>query len=138
MKALSVLAVVIIFTIAGCTDPAGPHSSVNTVTLTYSSASAQQATLTLTNSTDAPVYYLGFGKSHPLKTVEVFTDTGWTAIVWDWCGTGAEQQLLLPHSNAEIIAPAIRRNIKTRVRFSIAQAPNGEYRMLSSNEFIIP
>lgn len=138
MRLLFVLLVNVFIFTSGCSEPTDPSASGNSITLTYASVDNQQATLTLSNSTDAPVYYFGFGQANPLKTVEVLTDTGWSAIIWDWCGTGAELQQVKPHSAAEILAPALRRNVKTRVTFSIAQSPEEEYHTLSSNEFVIP
>lgn len=138
MRPLFVLCVCVFIFAAGCSEPTDPSASGNSVTLSYASVNNQQASLTLINSTDAPLYYFGFGQANPLKTVEVLTDTGWAAIIWDWCGTGAELQQVKPHSVAEIFAPALRHNVKTRVTFSIAHSPEGEYRNLSSNEFIIP
>jgi hypothetical protein len=138
MRPLFVLLGIILISAAGCSEPTRPTVSGNSVSLTFASVDEQQATLILINSTDAPVSYLGFGQAHPLKTVEVLTDTGWSAILWDWCGTGAETQLVQPHSSVEIIAPVIRRNVTTRVTFGIIQQPDEAYRILTSNVFFVP
>jgi hypothetical protein len=141
MKPTFVLFLLVLLTGPGCTEssaPAGPALPENTVTLTFTDVTGEQANLLLTNTTETPVYYLGFGKEHPLKKVEVLTDTGWCAVLWDWCGTGAELQEVPSHSSAVIIAPAQRHNIKTRVAFSITHAPDGAYEVLTSDEFIVP
>lgn len=138
MRPLPVLFGIILISAAGCTEPTGPTAPGNSVSLTFASVNEQQVTLILTNSTDAPVSYLGFGQAHPLKTVEVLTDTGWSAVLWDWCGTGAEMQVVQPYSSVEIVAPAIRRTITTRVKFGITQPPDDEYRLLTSNVFFVP
>lgn len=138
MKPHFVLLAIILLSAAGCSEPAGPSASGDSVSLLFASVDEQQATLVLINSTNAPVSYLGFGQAHPLKTVEVLSDTGWTAVLWDWCGTGAELQTVQPYSSVEIIAPAIRRHATTRVKFSIILSPDEEYRVLTSDEFFVP
>lgn len=141
MKQIFALFVLLLLTATGCTEssaPAGPVPPENTVTLTFTDVTGEQANLLLSNTTDTPVYYLGFGKEHPLKKVEVLTDTGWCTVMWDWCGTGAELQQIPSHSSAVILAPAPQRNVKTRVTFSITHSPEGEYSILTSDEFVVP
>ncbi len=134
MKILS--AVLISLFIISCSDPASP-SEPPPVSLTFIENSEFDAKLLLKNNTTESLFYWGFTKSSPLKTVEVLSDTGWTVVAWDWCGTGAEQQEVQSNESVIIFSPFIRKNVKTRMAFSYRTEANQEFIKLTSSEYIL-
>lgn len=134
MKTLSVI--LIAFFMVSCSDPASPSAPLP-VSLTFIDHSEFDAKLLLKNNTTESLLYWGFSKSSPLKTVEVLSDTGWAVVVWDWCGTGAEQQEVKPNESVIIFAPIVKKNVTTRMAFSYRTPSNQEFIKLTSSEYII-
>ncbi len=121
----------------GCSNLISPPSLDQPILLTFIDATEFDVQLLLTNNSPNSVVYFGFSKSSPLKTVEILSDTGWSVVVWDWCGTGAERQEVKPNESAIILAPIIRKHVKTRVAFGYRSAENSEFTKLVSSEYII-
>ncbi len=121
-----------------CSDLVSTSSPDNTVSFTFIEATEFDVKLLLTNNTTESVLYLGFSKSSPLKTVEVLSDTGWTVVIWDWCATGADRHEVKPNESAIILGPIIRKQVKTRISFGYQSTKNGDFRKLTSEEYIIP
>ena len=52
------------------------------------------ASFTVVNDSSASIQYFGYSENAPHYSTEVLTDTGWVYLFWNWCGTGAEWQVL--------------------------------------------
>src|SRR3989338_1060227 len=90
-----------------CADPATTAATDSTVSLKVLEVTESEAKLILTNNSTNPIYYLGISQSSPLKSVEIFSDTGWTVVLWDWCGTGAERHNVQQGESTIILGPFI-------------------------------
>jgi hypothetical protein len=59
--------------------------------------------LKLTNTTNLPVYFAGYGPTYPLQTWERFEDGTWTECGYHWCGTGRSIEYLEPHGQLDLL-----------------------------------
>ena len=53
-------------------------------------------TVTLTNSTEAPIEFSGYGPTSPLYGMDCLREDGWQEQPVGWCGTGLATQTLAP------------------------------------------
>lgn len=65
------------------------------------------ATMELTNGTDLPIYFAGYGPDRPLQTWERQVDNLWVHCDYEWCGTGRSTYSLAPGVSITI-ATALR------------------------------
>ena len=59
-------------------------------------------TFRVTNETDRPVTYQGYGPSSPLYLTETLQAGSWQSDPIGWCGTGLEEQHLAPGASVEL------------------------------------
>ena len=57
----------------------------------------------LVNDSTETIQYYGYGETYPLYSAEALADTGWTNLMWGWCGTGAEFYSLEPSSSIQFL-----------------------------------
>lgn len=74
---------------------------------------------TVYNDSTETVHFMGYGPGFPFYTSEVLRDTGWVAIIWGWCGTGAEIYGLDPEDSFVIEVSAPEEEGLWRVGFGI-------------------
>ena len=48
------------------------------------------AEFTLVNDSTELLSYFAYDANHPHYSTEMLSDSGWTWLFWNWCGTGAE------------------------------------------------
>jgi hypothetical protein len=65
------------------------------------------AQLTLTNTTDRPIYFAGYGSHRPLQTWERHVSDQWIECGYEWCGTGRSNYSLAPRHSI-VIETALR------------------------------
>jgi len=62
------------------------------------------ASFTLVNDSTHTIQYFAYSESTILYNEEALTDTGWTNLMWGWCGTGAEYYPLQPGESIDFEA----------------------------------
>ncbi|MCS7468286.1 hypothetical protein NZK35_16665 [Stieleria sp. ICT_E10.1] len=65
------------------------------------------AQLTLTNTTNRPIYFAGYGSHRPLQTWERNVSDQWIECDYEWCGTGRSNYSLAPQDSI-VIDTALR------------------------------
>ncbi|NQV42911.1 MAG: hypothetical protein HQ506_11210 [Candidatus Marinimicrobia bacterium] len=88
----------------------------------------------LVNDSTETVQYVGYGETYPLYSAEAFSDTGWTNLMWGWCGTGAEFYALEPNSSVEFLAAQPNSSCTWRLVLDITDIDSvGSRRLRSEN-----
>lgn len=52
------------------------------------------AMFTLVNDSTEDLEYFAYNAAQPHYSTEMLSDTGWTWLMWNWCGTGASYHTL--------------------------------------------
>ena len=63
----------------------------------------QMASFSMVNDSTHAIQYFAYSEEYPLYSAEALTDTGWTNLMWGWCGTGAEFYPLEPNSTIDFL-----------------------------------
>ena len=66
--------------------------------------SGQIASFTIVNDSTQSIQYFGYSETNLLYNEEALADTGWTSLMWGWCGTGAAYYVLEPDSSRDFEA----------------------------------
>lgn len=74
---------------------------------------------TVYNDSSQTVHYMGYAPASPFFTSEIHRDTGWVAVIWGWCGTGAKIYGLEPEDSFTLEIPAPEEAGLWRVGFGI-------------------
>lgn len=106
-NAFILLVILVVFTACDVIDPdeklnrqISEQTDNESVHLDYngiiSTDEGQVASITLANDSTHTIQYFAYSESFLLYNEEARTDTGWTNLMWGWCGTGAEYYPLQP------------------------------------------
>jgi len=105
----NIVVIMVLLISCGVTDPddtleADPSG---TIYIEYNGMVATESSLTpsfsLVNDSTVTIQYFGYSKINPLFNAEAKTDTGWTHLMWGWCGTGADYFALDPDSSVTFL-----------------------------------
>lgn len=130
------VAILLAIVLSECSDPLSPTEQPP-VSLTFIDAAEFNAKLLLANNSMESIWYGGYSKSSPIVSVEIFSDSGWTALHWGWCGTGVERQEVKPKKSVEIFAPFVNKNVRTRIALRYQSGRSDEFAILTSSEYFV-
>ena len=89
LRCLIALAVTASFVAAETPNPPVPQLSLGS-----------DDSVTLTNSTEAAIEFLGYGPTSPLYGMDYLREGSWQEQAFGWCGTGLATQTLAPGQQA--------------------------------------
>ncbi|NQT64507.1 MAG: hypothetical protein HQ556_16210 [Candidatus Marinimicrobia bacterium] len=90
----------------------------------------------LVNDSTETIQYFGYGVSYPLYNAEALADTGWTDLMWGWCGTGAEFYPLEPDSSIQFLGMLPSYSCTWRLVLYITEMDSVSSRILRSENII--
>jgi len=105
MQLSKVFVVMVLLVSCGINDPDGniEGERLGTVYMEYNEMVWAEGgfvpRFSLVNDSSATIQYFGYSKTYPLFNAEALSDTGWTNLMWGWCGTGVEYFSLNPDSS---------------------------------------
>ena len=109
-----------------------------TVKIIYSGIEESQngsvAAFLLVNDTTETVQFWAYGEEAPLFSTEVLSDTGWTYLMYNWCGTGSSPIELDPGSKTKFTTSLPHYDCTWRVILGISVANSDKYYNVKSNE----
>jgi len=90
------VAILVLVTLASCSIFAPEENlereSDNTLHLDYEgqvlAEGGYTASFSLVNDSTGSIQYFGYTEVYPLYSAQARSDTGWTNLMWGWCGTG--------------------------------------------------
>ncbi len=90
----------------------------------------------LVNDSTETVQYFGYSESYPLFSAEALSDTGWTNLMWGWCGTGASFYALEPDSSIQFLGMSPSYSCTWRLVLDITEMDSLSSRRLRSENII--
>ncbi len=90
----------------------------------------------LVNDSIEAIQYFGYAQSNPLFSAEALTDTGWTNLMWGWCGTGAEFYPLEPGSSIQFLGITPSNSCTWRLVLYITEMDSVTSHMIRSENII--
>lgn len=90
------------------------------------------ASFSLVNDSTDAIQFFGYSESFPLYNAETLSDTGWTNMMWGWCGTGAEFQVLEPDSSIHFLTVLPNSSVTWRLVLDISDMDSVHPRRLRS------
>lgn len=94
------------------------------------------ASFLLINDSTEIIEFWGYDEKSPLYSSEVLTDTGWTYLMWNWCGTGASPVKFSPGDRIKFITPLPNIDCTWRVILGVKVAESEEYYTVKSKEIV--
>ena len=142
MQISKVLVVMVLLVSCGINNPEekleGERSG--TVFLEYngmvSTRGGDVPSFTLMNDSTETIQYFGYSKIYPLFNAEAHTDTGWTHLMWGWCGTGAEYFNLDPDSSISFMGFSPNYSCTWRLVLDIVEIDSVNFRQIRSENII--
>ncbi len=90
----------------------------------------------LVNDSTEAIQYLGYNEGYPLYSAEALTDTGWTSLMWGWCGTGTELYPLEPGSSIQFLGMLPTYSCTWRLVLYITEMDSVSSRKITSDNLI--
>ncbi len=90
------------------------------------------AAFLLVNDTTETINYLAYGEENPHYSTEVLTDSGWTYLMWNWCGTGTSPVHFEPGSKMKFTTALPRYDCTWRVILSVSVVSSDKFYTLKS------
>jgi len=140
MKTLTINLKVVIGMIAlvifSCSSPTDSEDHSNQ-TIYFNKLTEIGAEIIIQNVDHETISYFGYSKDSPLKQVEVFKNGKWEMLYWDWCGTGAESQILKKKESTKFVIglPSNKTKLRVGIYISIDNSEVGE--QVWSEEFTV-
>ena len=109
MQFSKVFVVMVLLVSCGLNDPEGnlEGERSGTVYMEYNGMVWAEGgfapSFSLVNDSSATIQYFAYSETYPLFNAEALSDTGWTNLMWGWCGTGAEFITLEPDSSIKFM-----------------------------------
>ena len=92
------------------------------------------ATFLMGNDTTETISYLAYGEESPHYSTEVLTDSGWTYLMWNWCGTGTTPVDLKPGAKTKFTTALPDYECTWRVVLGISVVGSDKYYTLKSDK----
>lgn len=140
MRIIGLILMVLVLLVASCEEANPDRVELNiqpgVVQIIYEGLEAGEygdvGVFQVINDSSATVHYMGYAPAAPFYTSEALADTGWTPVIWGWCGTGAQLLELKPDSSFELIIQPPDYSCTWRVGISITDTLFEEgYQLLS-------
>ncbi len=90
------------------------------------------AAFVLVNDSTEAIQFFGYSEDYPLYNAEALSDTGWTSLMWGWCGTGAEFYTVESNSRVEFLANKPTSSCTWRLVLDITHMDSVNFRRLYS------
>lgn len=91
------------------------------------------AAFTLYNDSTSSISYFAYSPTSILYGTEALTDTGWTRLMYGWCGTGASYYELAPHESIDFETTLPQESCTWRVFFQVSENATTPLYTLRSN-----
>ena len=107
---------------------------------TEESPNGSVAAFQLVNDTTETIHYLAYGEGNPHYSTEVLTDSGWTYLMWNWCGTGTSPVDFEPGAKMKFTTALPMYDCTWRVILSVSIVSSDKFYTLKSEkiEYSVP
>ena len=92
------------------------------------------ATFLIVNDSTETISYWGYDEKNPHYSTEVLTDTGWTYLMYNWCGTGTIPIELEPGTYSKFTTPLPSYGCTWRVMLGVSVLESEKYYTLKSDK----
>lgn len=136
---LKLLALISTVLILCCSSPTNSEEKTDhsNQTIYFNRLTESGAEIVIQNVNHEQISFSGYSMESPLKQVEVFRNGKWELLYWDWCGTGAENQILRKEESTRFLVGLPSENTKLRVGVSVRFDGSEEYEQIWSDEFSV-